>query len=475
MEIQSQTESSKNDVSPSFFDKIVRLIDIKTILFILLALHLLVIQNPAKSLVFDEAYYVPAARDILNGVSSNPEHPFLGKAWISLGIVTFGDNWFGWRIVPVSFSLLSLIVFYFISKKFLGEKLATYSTALLGFENIFFIHGSLALLEIPSIFFAFLSFWLLYERGNRKFLRIPLFYWLSALTMGLSFLSKETAAFYIISIIFFYISRVKYTKYQEIIPKLVKGIVILLFIGMVYFIPVTIYDIYYKPSSSVQVLETHTIINLSDENGVITGTTTLTNTTTIRSIINNGLDHLVYTVSYASGLRITNTSKDINSGNYAWNWILPIPSYPPSPYYIENAEVKHTITENDKVISVTTDTKHPIAWYGIGNLPIWWSIWFIVPFSIFNIIKKKAKDIDYFLLIFTVGTYLPMLYISGIGSRIVYPFYFVQTVPILAIGIPHVINSLIKNKILRDIILYLFLIIALTFFILYFPLRINEL
>ena len=89
--------------------------------------------------MFDEAYYVPAARDILNGVSSNPEHPFLGKAWISLGIATFGDNWFGWRIVPVSFSLLSLIVFYFVSKKFLGEKLATYSTALLGFENIFFI------------------------------------------------------------------------------------------------------------------------------------------------------------------------------------------------------------------------------------------------------------------------------------------------------------------------------------------------
>ena len=116
MEIQSQPESNKNDVSHSIFDKIVGIIDIKTILFLLLALHLLVIQNPAKSLVFDEAYYVPAARDILNGVSSNPEHPFLGKAWISLGIATFGDNWFGWRIVPVSFSLLSLIVFYFVSK-----------------------------------------------------------------------------------------------------------------------------------------------------------------------------------------------------------------------------------------------------------------------------------------------------------------------------------------------------------------------
>lgn len=475
METQSVSESD-NDVSYfTIFDKIIKFIDIKTILFILLVLHLLVIQNPAKSFVFDEAYYIPAARDILNGISSNPEHPFLGKAWISLGIITFGDNWFGWRILPTFFSLLSLVVFYFISKKFLGEKLATYSTILLGFENIFFIHGSLALLEIPSIFFALLSFWLFIERGSRKFLNIPLFYWLSALAMGLSYLSKETAAFYAISIVFFYISKVRYTKYRELIPKFVKGIVLLLFIAMIYFIPVTIYDIYYKPSSSVQVVETHTIVNLSDINGIITDTTTLTNTTTIKSIINNGFDHLIYTISYASGLKITNTSKDIDSGNYAWNWILPIPGYTPSSYYIENVDVKHTINQGDQVISVTTDTKHPIAWYGIGNLPIWWSIWFIVPFTIFNIIKKKAKDVDYFLLIFITGTYLPMLYISGIGARIVYPFYFVQTIPALAIGIPHVINSIVNNKTIKDIILCIFLIFVLAMFILYFPLRINEL
>ena len=136
--------------------RILSFIDLKLIILILIALHIFIISFPAKSFVFDEAHYIPAARDILKGVGSNPEHPFLGKAWIALGILLFGDNWFGWRIIPTVFSILTLIAFYYVSKKFLGGRLAVYSTALLGFENMVFIHGSLALLEVPSIFFALL-------------------------------------------------------------------------------------------------------------------------------------------------------------------------------------------------------------------------------------------------------------------------------------------------------------------------------
>ncbi len=77
------------------FNRLSSLIDIKVVVLLLLALHLLAISFPSKSQVFDEAFYIPAARDILNGVGSNPEHPFLGKVWVSLDIILFGDNWFG--------------------------------------------------------------------------------------------------------------------------------------------------------------------------------------------------------------------------------------------------------------------------------------------------------------------------------------------------------------------------------------------
>lgn len=459
----------------SFYKKISTFIDVKIVILVLFALHLLVISFPQNATVFDEAYYVPAARDILNIEASNPEHPFLGKAWIASGIYLFGDNWFGWRIIPTLFSILSLIVFYHISKRFLGQNLAVYSTAILGFEVMFFVHGSLALLEVPSIFFALLSFWLYLERRDKKILNIPLFYWLSTISMAISFLSKETAAFYVIIIIFLYIStRTKFTNYKELIPKFYKAIMLLLVLAGVYLIPVTAYDIVYQPSSSTLEIIQETIVHIPNEMGQIIGTTTVTNTTTDKVIIGNAFEHLIYTVSYASGLTISNDS-DVNPGNYAWNWILPIPSYPPSPYYVEETEVRHTTRAEDEIIGVSAETKHPIAWYGIGtNIPIWWSIWLIVPFTTYNIIRKKGKEIDYFLLIWIVGTYLPMLYTSGVVGRIVYPFYFIQTVPALAIGIPYLVSSIVKDRVIRNIILITLMLTVLAVFITYFPVRINE-
>ncbi len=278
-----------------------------------------------------------------------------------------------------------------------------------------------------------------------------------------------------IIIIFIYITaRIKFTNYSELIPKFYKAILLLIVLAGVYLIPVTIYDIVYQPSSSTREIIQETVIHIPNEIGEITKTTTVTSTTTEKVIIKNALEHLIYTVSYASGLTITNES-DVNSGNYAWNWILPVPSYPPSPYYVEETEVRHTTRAENEIIGVSLETKHPVAWYGIGtNIPIWWSIWLIVPFTTYNILKKKGKEIDYFLLIWIVGTYLPMIYTSGVVGRIVYPFYFIQTVPALAIGLPYLISSIIKDKTIRNIILIALMLIVISIFITYFPIRVNE-
>ncbi len=460
-------------MSQNTISRLISAIDAKVVILTLFALHLLVIAFPPKALVFDEAFYVPAARDFFTGVGSNPEHPFLGKAWIALGIFLFGDNWFGWRIITTIFSMLSLITFYFIAKRFIGERLAVYSTALLGFEVIFFVHGSLALLEIPSIFFALLGFWLYLKRGARKLLKIPVYYWLATISFGLSYLSKETAAFFVISIIFFYIAMASYSKYRDLTPKIWKGLILLLVLAGVYLVPVTIYDQRYQPSSSSEVAVTVTVVETKDPQLNTTYTSTVTSTTTKKNIINNGVEHLFFTVSYASGLKITNTSK-VDSGNYAWNWILPSPGFPPAPYYVENTEVSQTTKAGDQIVNVTTETRHPIAWYGMGTLPIWWSIWAIIPFTAYNIARRRGKAIDYFLLIWLAGTYLPMIYISAVAGRIVYPFYFIQTVPALAIGIPYLLNSVLKDKIIRNIALAAFILVVLAIFLMYFPVRVTQ-
>jgi dolichyl-phosphate-mannose--protein O-mannosyl transferase len=73
-----------------------------------LALVLFRLTIPSKPF-FDEDHYVPAAR-VLLALSRpvNTEHPLLGKELIALGIRLFGDNPFGWRIMPALFGTLGL-------------------------------------------------------------------------------------------------------------------------------------------------------------------------------------------------------------------------------------------------------------------------------------------------------------------------------------------------------------------------------
>ncbi|WCM28156.1 glycosyltransferase family 39 protein [Sphingomonas sp. QA11] len=57
------------------------------------------LTTPHK-LVFDETHYVAAARVLMTlSGPSNIEHPLLGKELIALGMMIFGDNSLGWRIM----------------------------------------------------------------------------------------------------------------------------------------------------------------------------------------------------------------------------------------------------------------------------------------------------------------------------------------------------------------------------------------
>jgi len=69
------------------------------------------ITTPEK-FYFDEVHYVPAARQMLEPVMSqpmlNPMHPPLAKQLIALSIRAFGDQPLGWRYPAVLFGALSI-------------------------------------------------------------------------------------------------------------------------------------------------------------------------------------------------------------------------------------------------------------------------------------------------------------------------------------------------------------------------------
>jgi dolichyl-phosphate-mannose--protein O-mannosyl transferase len=64
--------------------------------------------TPSK-IMFDEVHYLPAARHLIDLSSRlNPEHPLLGKELIALGMMTFGDNPFGWRFFIAAYGTIGL-------------------------------------------------------------------------------------------------------------------------------------------------------------------------------------------------------------------------------------------------------------------------------------------------------------------------------------------------------------------------------
>jgi dolichyl-phosphate-mannose-protein mannosyltransferase len=180
--------------------RMLRGINVGHLLLIIFMLHLFALSFPSDTsngngMVFDEAYYVPASLDLLHGVANNLEHPFFGKVWGALGISIFGNNFFGWRIFYAVIGTLSVWMMYELARQFFSKEKALLAASMLAFENLFFVHTSLLLLDGPPVLFALAGF-LAYFKGR---------YYLSALAFGLCILSKETGVFFLLGLVLYHL------------------------------------------------------------------------------------------------------------------------------------------------------------------------------------------------------------------------------------------------------------------------------
>jgi len=425
-------------------------VTIRELILIWLAIHLLLITQP-NAPVFDEAYYTQAARDLLKGVASNVEHPFLGKAWGALGMLIFGDNAFGWRIIIIVFGALTLYTFYHLAQRYLSERMALLATAYLGFDHMFFTHSSLFLLEIPALFFAILAFKYYLER------RIVL----TAIFMGLSILSKETSLFLLLTLILLHLATTRRPSTKDVVKALKFTCVLLATVA----IPMQIYIAAYGLPVSERLVK-QVVVVVAPDGSVISTTTTWVKEP---QYITNVFEHWRYILTYHASLTIKGS--EAGPENYPWNWFIPTQQR--EMIYYRAEVVKNVTYYTDGVYAGSRiERVYPINWRGVTNLPLWYSIWLVTPLSIYLVAGRRLNEGLVLTLLWIIGTYLPLIGISLIFNRIEYPFYFINTLPALALGLPLTISMLNVERSVKEGVLATFLGWTAASFLFYFPLNV---
>jgi predicted membrane-bound dolichyl-phosphate-mannose-protein mannosyltransferase len=124
-----------------------------------LTVHLALVVVP-RDIILDEVHYINDARSIIDDqATERPEHPPLAKLIIVAGIKMFGDNPWGWRILPILFSLVTLVLFYILCRRLnMSRTAASIAVFLLAFENLNFLMSSLAMLDVYFVTFMVAAF-----------------------------------------------------------------------------------------------------------------------------------------------------------------------------------------------------------------------------------------------------------------------------------------------------------------------------
>jgi dolichyl-phosphate-mannose-protein mannosyltransferase len=368
--------------------------------------------------VFDETYYIKAARKMLVGEASNNEHPPLAKAFFMLGIILFGDNPLGWRIFPIIASSISLVLVYGIAFLLCGKKSASFFASLLFATDIMaFNIGQIAILDALSILFVLAGSILLLKEKND----------FGGIFLGLASLCKLSTIFASAGVVFFLVlsNSVNRKKDLKFLKDQTAFIVRIFLIGFVIFLfGLWIYDFAYK------------VFN------------------------NNPLEHLIYMYNYHNSLRYQNPEEVI----LPLEWINPLKPFNPVSYYV--------ISVREILNSGIALEYHPIAYYGIYT-PLWWSIWALVPISLIEAVRKarriKEQGIDLFSFVWIIANFFPYVLLGYLMQRWVYPFYFYMSLPGLYISLPYYSISPRPSKV------YLALLIGvqLVWFIILFPVRLK--
>ncbi len=364
-----------------------------------------------SSLIFDEAYYVNAARVILGihppagasyatallGHDPNAEHPPLAKLLIALSMKVFGDNAWGWRLFPILFGSAAILATYWLVRKAGGGSwLALGAASLMAVDNLLLVHGRIATLDIFVVTFMLVAL-ALYLRGN------PV---LAGIVVGVGLCTKLVAGDAVFIIVLLEAGRILFGEAghsrievarERALPALATAGV-----GLVTYVAVLFgLDLFVSPIGGAG------------------------SCATVPSGFHNPVQHTSFMLCYAS--KLTNPGGPTGIASYPWQWLLDTQ---PIDYF----KVVSNVEAGGKVIAT-----NPVVWFrGEINPAI---IFLAVP-ALCLAAEQAWRRRDSFSILcvaWFVATFLPFVVaaapIGSYGNRTSYLYYMVIVMPAVYLAV----------------------------------------
>ena len=351
-----------------------------------------------KGLVFDEVYYVDAARDFLafgvevsEGESEFVVHPPLGKWFIAIGIRLFGDNEFGWRFATAVAGTIAIILIGLIAQRlFRSQFLTLLATFLAAVDGLALVHSRTSLLDnfLTMLILAATYFFI---RKN---------YVVTAIFLGLALGTKWSALYFIavFGAVALYRAFTHHTGRNLIRPSIER----ILTFGL---LPIAIY------------LVTWTGWILSDRGwGREAGSHALSSL----------IKYHEQMLSFHTGL-----SEKHSYEAHPWTWLI---QSRPTSFFYESPETCGSPSCSQEVLAMGT----PFLWW-TGAI----ALFVVFGFWVKSIIKRRMEPASTIIVMGMAAGYLPWF---AFDERTVFSFYSIIFQPFLILAIVYCARWFISHN-----------------------------
>jgi dolichyl-phosphate-mannose-protein mannosyltransferase len=395
-----------------------------------------------NGMYFDELYHARTAFEHINGLKPYENtHPPLGKVFIAGGVLLFGMNPLGWRIVGALFGVLMVPAMYWLGRRLFKSTFAASAVCLIfTFDLMHFAQTRIATIDSYPVFFIMLMYYFMYKYTRMSFYRQPLKQTLRPLAMsgimfGIGCATKWIAVYSGIglAVLFFHSLYRRYVEHKYAVANLSPDdgdgaaaaindfrkntIKTVLWCGLFFVvIPVLIYIGSYFPYYLCAEKP-------YDFNGMLK------------------LQEYMY--NYHSALDATHPYQ---SAWYEWPLMIR-PMYWFSGRYVPEGMIS----------GITT----------MGNPIVWWTGCAAIIAMLVVMAKGRGKR-DYNAFFITVGflsQFVPWILVS----RCVFIYHYFASVPFIVLATVYFMDRLIKSKPERKKYAIAFIILVIAAFIFFFP------